>query len=244
MPAISRDFRHITALATAFIAGAIATVTSAFAAGPTLGQAIGGLFAVVLIFPPMITGAVGWRKRIELILALVSGVALAWAIFLGPATFAQKAQLIALALALAWLLAAMLSALEAIHIPPLIVAATVTLIGFAWLTWPIWLSPAMEDSYISPLVARIVPIQPILVSNGVLTFTSPWTEQAIAYQWTVLDQDIPLRLPTNALLCIGFESLSGAILFAISALFCRFYRNPELIELPAPARSPAGSTVQ
>src|SRR5439155_25739186 len=93
--------------------------------------------------------------------------------------------------------AAALLALEGLlerWLPPL-AAAIVVSMAIAWLTWPIWLSAWIHQGLSPAAIQRLVDLHPGLVLNGILTATPPWTEQAIAYHLTALNQDIPIDLP-------------------------------------------------
>jgi hypothetical protein len=103
------------------------------------------------------------------------------------------------------------------------------ILGTAWLSWPIWLSQGL--SHLGPTFTRfLVAIHPPLTANGVLISETPWTERTLAYQLTNLNQDIPIRLPENAFLCILFH-LAVAAFFLVAMklvwrLQCQKAPNP------------------
>src|SRR4051794_23151606 len=110
-----------------------------------------------------------------------------------------------------------------LRLPPPLAAAIVGMGSIAWLTWPLWLRPADP--------AWLVAVHPALTLNGILTATPPWTEQAIAYHLTALNQDVPIALPHSPWPCAILQSLIAApmLLFEVT-------RRGELaLPVPSPA---------
>jgi hypothetical protein len=208
-------------LLAAAVAAAGAMGGVAAAAGTTLGLALGGFFVVALLLPPATAGIATLRGRLGC-WAIISGVvAIVCLGLIGPqkATFGQWGGLLAIAAGLGLALIGLTAAWERIGFHPVLAAAASLLAGFAWLTWPIWLSPALAAGLGGRWTVDLVQIDPPLTANGILTFTPPWTEQTLAYQWTVLDQDVPIRLPASAFPCAAVHGLAGAALLA--AAFAR-----------------------
>jgi hypothetical protein len=203
----------------ALLGGILATSLAAAAAGKTLGEVLGGLVAATLIVPPLAAFQSAWRARGVIMVSGVVGVSVVWLSLIGSngATIGQWIELTGILAGMVFVLASVTSLLTAIRFSPVLAAAVAVVMGLAWLSWPIWLSGAMSNPLVQPLISKLVPLNPPLVANGILTFTAPWTEQSIAYGLTLLDQDVPMRLPTTALPCIALEFASAIII----SLFAR-----------------------
>src|ERR1700722_14729303 len=129
----------------ALFGGALATALSAAAAGRTLGEVIGGLVAAALIGPPLAARRIGWIEQMKTMAGLVVGISAIWLSLIGP-TGATIDEWICLAGVLAgfvFLLTGMTALLIRMCFHGVLAAAICVLIGFAWLSWPIWLSGAM-----------------------------------------------------------------------------------------------------
>jgi hypothetical protein len=198
----------------ALFGGLLATGLAAAAAGKTLGEVLGGLVAATLLVPPLAAFQFTWRARGVIMVSAVAGISTVWLSLIGPngATIGQWIELTGILAGMVFVLVGIASLLTAIRLSPVLAAAAAVLIGLAWLTWPIWLSGAMTNPFVQSFISKLVPINPPLVANGILTFTPPWTEQSIAYTLTLLDQDVPLRLPASALPCICVELVAALVL--------------------------------
>jgi hypothetical protein len=174
------------------------------AAGPTLGLFIGGFFIATFlvptcgIFPAAIPIAAIWFVPV----------------IKTPDTLGQWAELCLALLAYSIALSGISQLLRRARISESLATAIPITIGLAWLTWPIWLSPQFGHLS-SRFVNDLVNLHPPLVANGVLTAEPPWPERTIAYHLTRLNQDIPMRLPTNAIACIVLHGAIGLSLLGI-----------------------------
>jgi hypothetical protein len=204
----------------ALLGGAGAAGAALAAAGVSLGLAIGGLFAAAILVPPLAASrrAVGGAGAI--VLASTAGIGAVWLGFIGHshATAWQWAMLMGLLAAFSSTLAAIAIGLEALALPPVLSGGATTALAVAWLTWPIWLPPETLGAGLQ----RTVDVNPVLVANGVLKFTVPWTEQSIAYGLTTLDQDVPIRLPGSPIPMIAI-SLAIAVFIGVSIYLKRRY---------------------
>jgi hypothetical protein len=91
---------------------------------------------------------------------------------------------------------------------PLTASATVTLLGLAWLTWPIWLATWLAGASLRWSVA----LHPLFAINHVVANLGIWTEQQVAYNLTTLGQDVSYQLPRSAWPVIGFQlGLAGLL---------------------------------
>jgi hypothetical protein len=112
-------------------------------------------------------------------------------------------------------MAAFVELLDSIGVKPYLSAAAGIAAGTAWLTWPIWAARGLAERGMEKMANWLMSVHPALVINGILKFTPPWTESAIAYRLTVLDQDLPIQLPHSAVPCVVFNSLMAIALAII-----------------------------
>lgn len=97
-------------------------------------------------------------------------------------------------------------------------AVTIASIGFAFLTWPIWLSQHLSSQTFG--LNWLVRLHPGLAINTALQSTyGIWSEQPFAYRFTNLNQDIAYTLPGIGW-CIG-----GLILLSVPALVGTFWNR-------------------
>jgi hypothetical protein len=98
--------------------------------------------------------------------------------------------------------------------PVIFAAATAVVLGLAWLTWPIWLSPILVRGGLGGVVQNLVKVNPPLTINGILTNEPAWTERSLAYHLTDLNQDVPIQLPANARACAALHGILGLVLWS------------------------------
>jgi hypothetical protein len=202
--------------AAALLGGAGFTVAAGAAGGESLGMVIGGFFAAALVLPPLLAVEVSLSRRAVTLAAAVGGIGAVWIGLIGrsQASFGQWAGVLGLLAAFCMAFSALVLALSRFKFPPLIAAAAGSGAAIAWLTWPIWLSPAIAGGASTANVNLLVRLNPLLAANGLLTFTSPWTEQSVAYRLTLLGQDMPLRLPTQPAASITAHLVAAGVLLA------------------------------
>ena len=221
----------ISVAAPGFLAAGF-TSLGLLAGGRSLGPIIAGWTAGALLIPCCLPdGRAGrtWRRRWIRAGGVVVGTAAVWLALIGSdaASVGQWAQVSAMLAAYALAMMSLLSLIRRLRFSAGLVRAAGIAVGLAWLTWPIWLSPLLANG--SGNLARAwltlaVPVHPILASNGILTFTAPWTEQTIAYQLTVLDQDVPIQVPATALAGVSFYVTMAMIMGLIGKSLARFRR--------------------
>ena len=198
-------------------------------AGMSLGLFLGGFVLVGLLTAPLIAPEQTWLGRALVIAAIVHGIAGIWLFAmlrsnegLGP----WAACYLALA---AWSIA--LGALtvllrQVLRIGRVGSGAIVSLLALAWLTWPIWLSPALHGESGNRIVAWLVPAHPIFAMNTVLRERfGVWAEQGIAYNLTNLGDDITYSLPVNILRCVLIHAGIGMACVGITLLLYRRKRS-------------------
>jgi hypothetical protein len=203
----------IAAMLALFAAGA-----ALWAAGPTLGLILGGHLAVALLVPPLAACQVRLRDRLAVALATAIGVACVWLALLGPgkASTFQWLEVALVLFASSFFLCAIAGFFRQLGISIAGTSIACVVLATGWITWPLWLSAPISQGNLSPTtVAWMLRFHPILLSNGILTFTPPWTEQSIAYQLTILNQDVPVSLPDNPFGFVGLAVILGCIVIVL-----------------------------
>jgi hypothetical protein len=185
------------------------------AAGLTLGLFLGGLIAVVLLAGPLLAAEDTWLGRALVAAGVIHGIASVWlyaAIKLDMDIGLWAACYLALCamVVAAGGLTAMLRRIGVGHIGA---GAIVTVLGLAWMLWPVWLSPALHGPRGERIVAWLVPAHPLFAVNGVLLRTlGYWTDQAgIAYHYTSLSDDLAYAVPESVLMCVLLHGCVGTL---------------------------------
>jgi hypothetical protein len=191
----------------------IGIVACYLAAGPTLGLFIGGFFLATFLVP---------TAPIDAILIPIAAVWLL-AIFNTSDTIGQWAELCLALFAYSLAISGLSKLLVRLKFSESLATAIPITIGLAWLTWPIWLSPQFGHLN-SAFVNDLVNLHPPLVANGVLLSESPWPERTLAYHLTRLNQDIPMRMPTNTIACTLLHAAIGLFLLGL----CRALATPSV----------------
>lgn len=186
------------------------------AVGPTLGLFLGSLLMTSLIAPPLAL-ARGIRKSWVPACGVFLGMALVWAASLSAAdvtVFEWLRCCLVLATFIVGL-AGMTTLLSALGMPRSPAAAVTILLSLLWLSWPVWLSPWLTQ----PVADWLVPANPIFAINAALQHLGTWDRAPLAYRaLTVLNQDVPYRLPaTIAPACI-LHSIVGAGCLSLAVL--------------------------
>ena len=105
--------------------------------------------------------------------------------------------------------------------------AVVTVLAVAWLTWPIWLSPALHGRAGEQMVNLLVPANPVFAVNGVLRERlGYWAEQSLAYRFTSLSDDVSYGVPESVLACVLLHGGIGAGCVAL-VLLIDWRKRPE-----------------
>jgi hypothetical protein len=175
-----------------FILGVVSAALCIVAAGgDPLGAWIGSIALATLSIPPFASSARDRWSAFFVAGAAIDGVALALlaCVFAGRMTFIQ---FLACYSVLAAYGLALMTLARTIRMPLTIVLA------FAWLTWPLWLTPLISG----PVAAWLTPAHPLLAINHVLLDHGVWTQQRLMYQYTRLGQDVPYTLPQTIWPCV------------------------------------------
>jgi hypothetical protein len=183
-----------------FVIGGAAASLCYAAAGETLGFYLGPVMAVTLILPVLVAGQARLRDAMIVGGAITDAVGIAWliAVFGPNLTFTQ------------WLACYLVLAAYALALLALTRATAAwfaTLLGVAWLTWPVWTSP-----FLNITLARVLtPAHPLMAINSVVNYDF-WLEQPLMYRYASLGQDVPYVPPHSIWPCVIVHALIALLL--------------------------------
>lgn len=183
------------AIAPGLLVSAGASAWCWWATGPGLGLFLGATLLVTLYTPPLVLAEKG-KSRWLALGAIVCGVALTWAgaIHWADIRATEWLRCCAVVIAYAWALAGLAILLVLVGVSAPIASALTTVAGLLWLTWPVWLSHWLTQG----LVSWLVPAHPLMAINSVVKHLGTWDRAPLAYRiLTVLNQDVPYRLPSS-----------------------------------------------
>ena len=204
-----------------FALAAAAAMSAYFVAGDSLGFWLAGVAMLTALLPPLAAREVRPGDAVLSAGAVADGVGTVWftAALLLPSLSLEQwffAYLVLVAYGAA-LLGIVLATRHTLG--PTVAAALAVLVGFAWLTWPIWISPWLGGRASSMLVAWLAPVHPLFAINRVFIDQGVWTQQALMYRLTSLGQDAPLALPASVWPCVLVHAVMGMML-GLPAAWC------------------------
>jgi len=217
----------------ALIISAAAAIWCRATVGPTLGLFLGSLLLTTLITPPLILAADARRSWIAAA-AIVVGMGAVWAIAILPADISTLEWLACCLVLASYILAlaGIANLFVAARLSRSLAAGLTILLGLLWLTWPVWLSPWLTQ----PMSDWLVPANPIFATNAVLKHLGTWDRAPLAYRaLTVLNQDIPYRLPGSIAGACVAHAMTGIITIVFGRWLgtARTPRGPETSFRPA-----------
>jgi hypothetical protein len=218
----------IRAAFTGFALALAATGWCAFATGPGLGLYFGSTLLAALYIPALALAEIPESRWITALSTAIA-VALCWGVSpnWSDITVGELLRCTLIFTAFAFALAGAASALSRAGIVAPLAAGIIVMVAMLWLTWPVWLSHALNQT----LVDWLVPAHPLLAINSVLRHLGAWDRAPLAYQkLTVLNQDIPYHLPRSIVPATLLHGVIGAIGF--------WFARPRR---PIPASAPLAS---
>jgi len=220
-PVARRGVRSILVAIPALVLSLSASAICYWQTSVTLGLFLGPLVLTTLFTPAMILSHDEWRGRLSVLTALIIGPGIVWLSVANNITFHQVF-LCELVLA-GWvtLVSGGTLLLRESRIVP-ILAGTVTLfIACLWLTWPIWLSPALPAH--QRAVGWLCWAHPVMALNSVVrqlgVWGSPMGGSDLAYRFlTILNQDVAYPHSQSIWPCVLLHGLIGLPLLSVSFL--------------------------
>jgi hypothetical protein len=186
------------------------------ATGPTLGLFFGPILLATFLVPPLV---MAWADSpLDLTLAIAGVVVGVLPVWVGDprATVGDVLACLLVLLSYAVALAGIALALSRVARVPAALASFVTmLLGLAWLTWPVWLSPWLAGK--DTLVAWLGPVNPLLAVNSTLKHMGLWDERPLAYRLTALVRDVTYAPPKGVRQAVLLHLLVGGVLLGATA---------------------------
>jgi hypothetical protein len=178
----------------------LTTTICYIACGASLGLFFGGLVFGLILAPPIVLAQESGWQRVFAVALLIDGIGIVWlvALFSSPLTFWQWLQVYLVLSATIAAFAASALLLRSMRVNVSIASAIVTLVALAWMSWPIWLSPALGSAASERVVGWLVRLHPLMAINGALQPNlGIWTQSRLMYRLTNLGQDVPYQLPAS-----------------------------------------------
>jgi hypothetical protein len=194
--------------------------------GTNLGLFFFGIILASLLTPPLCLCEEPVARRVFVAMAISLGIGVVEAVAALMLPIALRDGIACYIVLMVWTLAlvGMASAAAAIFRSPALrvpAAGVTTVLGLAWLSWPVWLAQALPGH---PWIVRwLVPVHPLLAINGAMRELGIWTQRPIAYQWLVtLGQDVPYELPASVLPAILLHGCVALLLLGAAWLGSRW----------------------
>ncbi|HEY2585329.1 MAG TPA: hypothetical protein VGI81_06150 [Tepidisphaeraceae bacterium] len=204
-PALSLAFRSALP---ALLLSSLATLWCRWMVGANLGLFLGTLLLITLCTPPLALSVpirLAWAPTASILI----GASIIWAISASAADIIATEWLRCCLVLASYVvaLAGLALLFRFIGLPAPLASALVVVPGLLWLTWPVWLSHGLTE----PVAGWLVPAHPGFAINAILKHLGTWDHMPIAYgTLTVLDQDVPYRLPSSIVPTILVHALIGA----------------------------------
>lgn len=199
MPADSRTFlstRGLIALLLPLLLGGAIACACLLASGVSLGLFFGPLLLATFAVPALALAEPSSPGRLFIPLSLSLGVWLPW-VATAALSPRQSVDMLAILVAYCLCLGGVAALLQGLRLDAPFASALATLLGFAWLTWPVWLCPWLSGPHVESLVNALALAHPLLALNGLLLDRfGAWDRYPLAYQQlTTLNQDILYSIP-------------------------------------------------
>jgi hypothetical protein len=184
----------------------------AFVIGRNVGLFFGGLILASVLAPLLVVAEQEISRRLSLVAGVVIAIAIVWlsCVLNDTISLWEWLRVTLVLLIYTFAIVALAGLLCRIRIPP----AVVVILSLAWLSWPIWLAPALRGRESSEhTVAMLVAANPTFAIQGALSksFPVPWAQYRIAYRLTNIGDDIPYQMPTSIAGCLVFHGVIAAI---------------------------------
>jgi hypothetical protein len=211
--AVSREGRPwYEVLGFSFLLSLIFSIWFSIAIGRNLGLFFGGLLLASILAPLLVVVEKELKSRILIVTGIVGAMTIVWlsCVFNDAITLGEWSGAVMVLLVFALAAAALAALFARVRIPP----AAVVVVAIAWLSWPIWLAPALRGGQSSErIVGVVVAVNPTFAMQGALakSFNVPWAQYRIAYRLTNIGDDIPYQMPTSKLGCGFFHGVIAFI---------------------------------
>jgi len=210
----------LAAIVAALLCGSVALIASLIVYAlidVTLGTVFASVFIAGLVSVAVGPLARNWREVVLLSLsvALASSLILLLGLFDQPRLAMPAVQLVSFLIAFSGAIVSVTSLLSR-GVGESAARGPVTIVLLAWLTWPVWMSPAFGTSLGTWMIDHAFAYQPLMALNGAYHVLGDWSHSDIAYKYfTNLGQDVLFEMPPHAW---HSTILHGTIAFIATAL--------------------------
>ncbi|HWE03137.1 MAG TPA: hypothetical protein VG326_12075 [Tepidisphaeraceae bacterium] len=168
--------------------------------GVSLGLFFGPILLVTFLVPSLALADEDPIARLVACGAVTLGIAAVWLISANLSLF-DLLRCVGVFGAYVFALGGCAVLLSRVKIGSTYAAAIVVVAGFAWLTWPVWLSPWLYGSHAETIVHWLSAAHPLMAINGVLFERfNFWDRYTLSYQQlTTLNQDVFYTLPKTVI---------------------------------------------
>ncbi|HZK81337.1 MAG TPA: hypothetical protein VFC46_09730 [Humisphaera sp.] len=182
--------------------------------GVSLGLFFGPILLVTFLAPGLAMAEDATIPRLIACAGLTLGIALIWLISGNLSAF-DAVRCIGVLAAYIFALAGLAAFLSRLGMGPTYPAAIAVVIGFAWLTWPVWLCPWLDGRRAESIAHVLAVAHPLMAINGVLFDRfNIWDRYMMSYQQlTTLNQDVFYTLPKTIFWMVAVHGVVGAIGF-------------------------------
>jgi hypothetical protein len=201
-----------------------------------LAGTFGALAVLCLTLPPLLAAVERTGNAIALCLISTAAAMLAWLAL--PMDWVQWWRCAAVALTFGIAISGAMQLGRALRIPPIAMSPACTIVGIAWLAWPIWLSPWLAGR--ERLVSWLAFAHPLLTLNSILIDQGIWTERPQMYGWTALNQDVSYAMPPGIGWCVLLHTAGGLLCFAVAMVVRRAAHSSEFSRLAREPSAPSG----
>jgi hypothetical protein len=197
------------------------------AAGASLGLLLGPAILITLLAPPLMLAEDALKRRLLVCAALCGGICGVW-IFTAHIEFPSIIRCALVLAAYALALGGSACVLARMRVVSVLASAATTVLGLAWLTWPVWLSRMLPTSGGQLFVRWSAPVHPLFAINGVVRERfDAWDRYRLAYQQlTTLNQDVLYMLPRTVWPSVALHGAIGATSLVLCYRISRSMRGP------------------
>jgi len=176
----------------------VVAVTSYAASGVSLGFFFGPVLLAPIVVPPLALSVSKLSHRFAVCIIYAGASGIVW-LLAGRVEISAVVRCVIVLVALVLALASLPPALVRARFQPVLASATVTILGLAWLTWPVWLARALPTNGGEYVLRWAGPVNPLFAINGTLrSYFDDWDRYQLAYQHlTTLNQDVLYSLPRS-----------------------------------------------
>jgi hypothetical protein len=205
----------------------LAGLAGGFGSYAGVGHSLWLFFAPLLIgtflIPYFVLAESGSCRRLAACGLVAIGIAIAWRIVTNL-SFTDWLRCVCVTTAYVAALGGLAVAFERAGIGSTFAAGLTAVLGFAWLSWPIWLCPWLDGPHAQTIVNALAIAHPLLALNRVVfDLYREWDRYPLMYQITILNQDVLYEIPAT----IGYSCAAHVALGTLGFFAAAFRIKPD-----------------